>query len=427
LEKNKQKMKPIIIIGAQWSDEEKGKITDLLAQQTDAVIRFQGGNNAGHTIVVDDKTFKFHLLPSGVVYRKKCMIASGVVLDPAVLIKEIQQIKTEGFEIDLMIDPLCHIIMPYHCLLDTSSETKLGEQKIGTTGRGIGPCYTDKIGRQGIRFMDLLDKEVFLKKLTANLALKNKELELLYNQEPLDVEQVATEYLNYAELLRPYLGDVSKYTFENIKNKNLLFEGAQGTFLDIAYGTYPYVTSSHTISGGVFSNVGFPPTELEVIGIVKAYTTRVGSGPFLAELHDETGEQLRKVGQEFGTTTGRPRRCGWLDLVMLRYAHRLNGFTQFALTKLDVLSGLPTLKVAIDYTYEGKSIDFPIGLEKLDKCEVVYKELEGFELPQTITTYEELPENAKTYIKFIEEYTNVPVTIVSIGPGRKQTILKDSV
>ena len=420
-------MKPIIIIGAQWGDEGKGKITDLLAQQTDAVIRFQGGNNAGHTIVVDDKTFKFHLLPSGVVYRKKCMIASGVVLDPAVLIKEIQQIKTEGFEIDLMIDPLCHIIMPYHCLLDTSSETKLGEQKIGTTGRGIGPCYTDKIGRQGIRFMDLLDKEVFLKKLTANLALKNKELELLYNQEPLDVEQVATEYLNYAELLRPYLGDVSKYTFENIKNKNLLFEGAQGTFLDIAYGTYPYVTSSHTISGGVFSNVGFPPTELEVIGIVKAYTTRVGSGPFLAELHDETGEQLRKVGQEFGTTTGRPRRCGWLDLVMLRYAHRLNGFTQFALTKLDVLSGLPTLKVAIDYTYEGKSIDFPIGLEKLDKCEVVYKELEGFELPQTITTYEELPENAKTYIKFIEEYTNVPVTIVSIGPGRKQTILKDSV
>jgi len=355
------------------------------------------------------------------------MIASGVVLDPAVLIKEIQEIKVEGFEIDLMIDPLCHIIMPYHCLLDTSSETKLGEQKIGTTGRGIGPCYTDKIGRIGIRFMDLLDKEVFLKKLNTNLTLKNKELELLYNQKPLDVTELAAEYLNYAELLRPYLGDVSRYTFDNIKSKNILFEGAQGTFLDIAYGTYPYVTSSHTISGGVFSNVGFPPTELEVIGIVKAYTTRVGSGPFLAELHDETGEQLRKVGQEFGTTTGRPRRCGWLDLVMLRYAHRLNGFTQFALTKLDVLSGLPTLKVAIDYTYKGKCIDFPIGLEKLDKCEVVYKELEGFELPQTITTYEELPKNAKTYIKFIEEYTNVPVTIVSIGPGRKQTILRESI
>jgi len=415
-------MKPTIIIGAQWGDEGKGKVTDILAQQADAVIRFQGGNNAGHTIVVDKKVFKFHLLPSGVVYQKKCMIASGVVLDPAVLIRELEQLAAEDLHVDLTIDPLCNIIMPYHRLLDVSSESQLGEKKIGTTGRGIGPCYSDRIARKGIRFMDLLDKDVFEKKLAANLALKNKELTLIYEQEPLNLDEIAKTYLEYAETLRAYLGDVSAYVSENIEDKNLLFEGAQGTFLDIAYGTYPFVTSSHTISGGVFSNVGFAPTALEVIGIVKAYTTRVGRGPFLAELHDDIGERLRSVGNEFGTTTGRPRRCGWLDLVMLRYAHRLNGFTQIALTKLDVLSGLEKIKVAVDYTFEGESVNFPVGLELLEKCEVVYWELEGFTLEENTTTCEDLPKGAKKYIAFIEEFLQVPIPIISIGPGRKQTI-----
>lgn len=415
--------KPIIIIGAQWGDEGKGKITDLLTQTADAVIRFQGGNNAGHTIVVEDQVFKLHLLPSGVIHGKKNGIGCGVVVDPSVLCEEIERLDKD---IDLMIDPLCHMILPYHKALDLSREASLGEKKIGTTGRGIGPCYADKINRCGIRFIDFIDPVAFKAQLEQNLKIKNKQLAMVYDQHtPLDADEIFEEYQAYAQKLAPYLQDVSGYICENKDQKQIIFEGAQGSFLDVNFGTYPYVTSSNTISGGVFANVGMPPCSLNVVGIVKAYTTRVGSGCFPTELEDATGELLRKQGHEFGTTTGRPRRCGWLDLVLLKYAHRLNGFTQFTLTKLDVLSGLPELKVAVAYELDGKRVDFPLTNAQLEQVQPIYETLPGFAMEQSAQSMDELPDNALKYIQFIEDFLGVPINIISSGPKRSETIVKN--
>ncbi len=418
--------KPSIIIGSQWGDEGKGKITDLLAEKADLIVRFQGGNNAGHTIIVGEEVFKLHLLPSGVVYGKKNCIASGVVIDPVVLIQEIEKLEARNISIDLTIDPHCNIIMPYHKMMDVSNEALLGEAKIGTTGRGIGPCYADRASRVGIRFIDFITPDKFRQRLESNLKIKNLILEKVYKHtELLDLEQIIEEYTPLAQKLQKYLGDVSALVHQYLPNKKIIFEGAQGTFLDNTFGTYPFVTSSNTISGGVFPYVGIPPMSLDVVGIVKAYTTRVGGGPFPTELLDGLGEQIRKQGHEFGTTTGRPRRCGWLDLVMLKYGHQLNGFTQFALTKLDVLSGIQPLKVATAYHIDGKEVSYPLSIEEMEKCEVQYREFEGFTLEENVSSLEELPENAKTYIQFIEDFVGVPISIVSIGPKRAETFHKE--
>ncbi len=357
------------------------------------------------------------------------MIANGVVLNPKVLLEEIDGLAKKGINIDLVIDPLTNIIMPYHILLDGISEKSLKE-KIGTTKKGIGPAYMDKYGRSAIRFIDLLDKDVFRKKLAGNFVTKKRTVESYDQDFELDEETIYKQYLEHAERLRKYLGDVSGLVYDGLENKNILFEGAQGTFLDISYGTYPFVTSSHPIGSAIFSEVGFGPNKIDrlgVVGIVKAYTTRVGEGPFLAELTDKLGEQIREVGQEFGTTTGRPRRCGWLDLVMLKYSQRLNTFTSLAITKLDVLSGMKKIKVAVKYTLNGKEVNFPLSLEQLEKCEVEYKEFDGFEISGKEQAYEDLHENAQTYLKYIESCLGVPISLVSIGPKRSETIIKKEI
>lgn len=409
---------PTIIIGSQWGDEGKGKITDLLSKEADIIVRFQGGNNAGHTIVVGEEVFKLHLLPSGVVMGKQNCIGAGVVIEPFALLEEIENIQKRGIEIDLTIDPYCHIILPYHKVIDQSSEDNLGENKIGTTGKGIGPCYADKVNRVGIRFVDFLDAQEFKILLKKNVALKNQ-------QNPnysFNADEIYDQYAPLIPKLKQYLGDVSGMLYENLNKKKIIFEGAQGTMLDIGHGTYPFVTSSNTISGGVFVNVGIPPMDLDVVGIVKAYTTRVGSGPFPTELNGEMGEKIRIAGQEFGTTTGRPRRCGWLDLPLLKYSTRLNGFTQLALTKLDVLSGIETLKIATGYEIDGTKADFPLTVNQLDSLTPVYVEMPGFEFDQDISSYDKLPNTAKQYIEFIEDYLKVNVTILSTGPKRSQTM-----
>jgi len=415
----------IVIVGSQWGYEGKGKVTDILAKDADYVVRYQGGNNAGHTVVVNDKTFKLHLLPSGVIYGKKCMIANGVVLDPKALLDEIEEVKKAGLKVDLMIDPLTNIILPYHKVMDGITENALGDKKIGTTKKGIGPAYEDKYGRRGIRFIDILNEDTLRKKVHENFTLKKKIVENVYGQEcDLDEEKIIEDYINYGKQLKNYLGDVSLSLY---KKANVLFESAQGTFLDITYGTYPYVTSSHPIAGAVFSEVGLPSQKLTVVGIVKAYTTRVGEGPFLAELYDETGDKIREMGHEYGTTTGRPRRCGWLDLVMLRYSMRLNGITDIAITKLDVLSGLEKLKVATKYILDGKEVEFPLAIEQLERCQVVYTEFDGFEISGNEEFYDDLDQNAKKYLNFIEEHLKTQISIVSIGPKRNETLIRKDI
>jgi len=414
-----------VIIGTQWGDEGKGKITDLLAQKVDYIVRYQGGNNAGHTVVVKDKTYKFHLIPSGVVQEKHCLLGNGMVIDPEALISEIEKLEEDGIKLKLSIDPLVSIIMPYHKLLDGISESALQGKKIGTTKRGIGPAYEDKYGRRGIRFIDLLDKVDLEDKIKENFSLKRKIIENVYKQNfRLNRKKIISDYLNYANKLRKYLKDVSLTIYEALENnKKVLFESAQGTFLDVTYGTYPYVTSSHPIAGGIFTDVGIPPQQLNVTGIVKAYTTRVGSGPFLTELTNKTGKLIRKKGNEFGTTTGRPRRCGWLDLEMIKYSKRVNGLDQLAITKIDVLSGMKKIKVAIGYSLRGKKISFPLTISQLEKCKVQYKEFDGFEINPDTKTYQDLPKNAKIYLKFIERYLKIPISIISVGPKRSETII----
>lgn len=423
-------MSAFIVLGAQWGDEGKGKMTDYLAEEADVVVRFQGGNNAGHTVEVGDKQYKLHLIPSGILYDEKVnVIGNGVVVDPKALFEEISYLEGEGVKVTsdkLIISDRAHLIMPYHRVLDKLKEQARGKNDIGTTGKGIGPCYTDKIERSGIRVCDLMHEEVFEEKLRENLAIKNAIITKVYNGEALDVEAILKEYKEYADKIRPFVRETSVEVYNAIKaNKNVLFEGAQGMLLDIDYGTYPYVTSSNTTAGGVCNGIGVGPTLIDsAVGIAKAYTTRVGKGPFPTELLDETGEWIREKGHEYGVTTGRSRRCGWLDLVILKTTTRVCGLTSLAVTKIDTLAGLDKIKVCTGYKFDGQEIDyFPASLEDLAKCEPVYEEFEGWGTEVAdARSYEELPDNAKKYLKKIEEFTGTKIAYVSVGPKRDQTI-----
>ncbi|MBL4934601.1 adenylosuccinate synthase [Clostridium sp. YIM B02515] len=424
-------MSAFVVLGAQWGDEGKGKMTDFLAEEANVVVRFQGGNNAGHTVEVGDKQYKLHLIPSGVLYEDKLnVIGNGVVLDPKAFFEEVGYLEDLGVKITpekLIVSDRAQLIMPYHKLLDKLKEKARGKNDIGTTGKGIGPCYTDKAERSGIRVCDLMHKEVFKEKLQENIRLKNEIITKVYEEEPLNFDEIYNEYIAYGERLRPFVQDASVRVYDEIKNNSkVLFEGAQGMLLDIDYGTYPYVTSSNTIAGGASAGAGIGPTMITgAVGIAKAYTTRVGKGPFPTELEDATGEWIREKGKEFGVTTGRARRCGWLDLVILKTSARVSGLTSLVVTKIDTLAGLDKLKVCTGYKFEDKVIDyFPASLEDLAKCEPVYEEFDGWDdSVADARIYEELPENAKKYLKKIEEFTGVQIGIVSVGPRRDQTIV----
>lgn len=424
-------MANVVIVGAQWGDEGKGKVVDLYTEYADDVVRYQGGNNAGHTLVVNGEKVVLHLIPSGVLHAgKRCVIGNGVVLDPEVFIMEITKLKASGRLQDdstLLLSESLHIIMPYHKRIDIAREANSGDKKIGTTGRGIGPCYEDKIGRRGIRLMDLVDKDVFERKLKEALTERNFILQQLLGAEPFTFEEIFEPYCQFADVLRKYMADTSLILANDIKaGKKLLFEGAQGTLLDVDHGTYPFVTSSSTCAGGACTGTGVGPRDLnEIIGISKAYVTRVGSGPFPTELNDADGEKLRAVGNEFGATTGRPRRTGWFDAMVLRYAVRVNGLTGVALTKLDVLDDFDTIKVCTAYTYKGKTLtDLPASLEVFSECQPVYEELPGWKIDITkVTSYDQLPENAKAYVKHLEQLIGCPIVLVSVGPGRESTIV----
>jgi adenylosuccinate synthase len=424
-------MANVIIVGTQWGDEGKGKVVDLLSEQADFIVRFQGGNNAGHTLVVNGKKHIFHLVPSGILHQdKKCMIANGVVLDPGVLIQEMDRLEEAGLRVtpgNLLISLYTHVIMPYHRALDLARENRKGRSAIGTTGRGIGPCYEDKVARGGIRVHDLLDSAVFSEKLARNLEEKNFILRNFFQQEALDPAEILDEYLAYGERLRPFAGNVSQRLQEaDAQGRNILFEGAQGTHLDIDHGTYPYVTSSNTVAGNACCGAGIGPTRIDtVLGVVKAYTTRVGGGPFPSELLDETGERIRKVGGELGATTGRPRRCGWLDMVAVNSAVRLNGLCGLVITKLDVLTGIPVLKIGVSYNCRGNRLDLvPAELDAIEACEPVFEEFPGWDEDiGKVRTWVDLPQNTKKYLKAIEQISGVPVWIISIGPSRDATII----
>jgi len=425
-------MANVVVVGTQWGDEGKGKIVDLLTRYADFIVRFQGGNNAGHTLVVEGKQFIFHLIPSGILYEdKKCMIGNGVVIDPDVLLHEMQELRENGMPVTpdrLTISENAHMIMPYHKSLDHSQEAALkGDKKIGTTGRGIGPCYGDKITRKGIKIGDLLDEDLFKDKLKENIEEKNFLLTKRLNGEPVSFDEIFREFQVYAEKLAPFLGNVStELDRARKKGKHILFEGAQGTQLDIDHGTYPFVTSSNTVSGNACIGAGFGPSHIDsVIGILKAYTTRVGSGPFPSELFDATGDQLQEKGGEFGATTGRKRRCGWLDAVVANDAVRLNGITGLAVTKLDVLSGQPQLKIATSYDAGGRNFTtMPSNIRLTEKVKPVYEEISGWqEEIGHVRIMEDLPVQARDYIKRIEDITETPAVIVSVGPARDETLL----
>jgi len=420
----------VVIVGTQWGDEGKGKIVDLLAEHADLVVRFQGGNNAGHTMVVEGEQFISHLVPSGVLQNKTCIIGNGVVVDPAVLVEELDNLSKRGVDVGpekLKISEKAHLIMPYHQQIDLARESMKGDKKIGTTGRGIGPCYEDKSSRRGIRFVELLDPEIFSENVTFEIKEKNFYLKNFLAAEPLDPQNIIDMYQGYAEKLAPHVTNISVFISDALKKgQQVLFEGAQGTHLDIDHGTYPYVTSSNTVAGNACCGAGIGPKALtEIIGIVKAYTTRVGRGPFPTELFDEIGDQIQKKGVEFGATTGRKRRCGWLDTVLLRNSVRLNGLTGLVITKLDVLSDIPDLQICTGYEYQGKLVrDFPSDLKLLEACKPVCETLPGWsEDISTVRKFEDLPENAKNYLSRIEELTETPIAIISVGPGREETIL----
>ncbi|NES93952.1 MAG: adenylosuccinate synthase [Desertifilum sp. SIO1I2] len=422
-------MANVIVIGAQWGDEGKGKITDLLSKSADVVVRYQGGVNAGHTVVVKDKTFKLHLIPSGILYPDtECIIGCGTVIDPQVLIEEIDQLEKLGISTNnLMISETAHVTMPYHRLIDQASEERRGNHKIGTTKRGIGPTYADKSERTGIRVIDLMEPEALRKQLRWTVNYKNVILEKLYDLPPLDPEEVIDQYLAYAERLRPHVVDSSLRIYDAIREKrNILFEGAQGTLLDLDHGTYPYVTSSNPVAGGACVGTGIGPTAVDrVIGVAKAYTTRVGEGPFPTELHGEVGQLLCDRGAEFGTTTGRRRRCGWFDAVIGRYAVRINGLDCLAITKLDVLDELDEIQVCVAYEIDGtRCDDFPSGSRKFARCQPIYKTLPGWKQSTAdCRTLEDLPKQALDYLKFLAELMEVPIAIVSLGASRDQTII----
>lgn len=427
-------MANVVVVGTQWGDEGKGKIVDLLTEYADCIVRFQGGNNAGHTIIVDGKQYIFHIIPSGILYEnKKCMIGNGVIIDPGVLLKEMDQLMEQGLPVTeqkLMISENAHLIMPYHKSLDLAREASLSKgKKIGTTGRGIGPCYMDKVGRFGIKAGDLLDLELLRDKLQANIEEKNFLLQKKFNAQPESFEAIYEQFEGYAERLGSFLGNVSMELDRARKDgRNVLFEGAQGTQLDIDHGTYPFVTSSNTIAGNACIGSGFGPVHIDsVIGILKAYTTRVGEGPFPTELPegDVIGDELQRKGGEFGATTGRRRRCGWLDAVVASDAVRLNGLTGLAITKLDVLSGQEKLKVCRKYMVKGQEFDcMPANIRKTAMIDPVYEELDGWkEEIDNVRNFEDLPVKAKDYIRHIEDFTGVEPVIVSVGPDRKETLL----
>ncbi len=423
-------MSNVVIVGAQWGDEGKGKVVDIYTEFANDVVRYQGGNNAGHTLVVGNEKTVLHLIPSGILHEgKRCIIGNGVVLDPKVFIEEIEGLKKKGYLKDdsqLVVDGNVNIIMPYHKAIDIARESSSSQRKIGTTGRGIGPTYEDKVGRRGIRFNDLIRPEMLARKVKEVLPEKNFFLEKFLGGTPLDEAAIIEEYTAYGQKLEKYLGAASKILNKSIEEgHNILFEGAQGALLDIDHGTYPYVTSSSTTSGGACTGTGVGPRFLhEVIGISKAYVTRVGEGPFPTELHDEMGEALRKAGQEFGATTGRPRRCGWFDAVALREAVRTNGMTGLAITKMDVLNDLETIKICTAYSYRGELLeDFPQDFEILKECKPVYEELEGWQTDIAgATSFETLPVKAQEYLKKLEAVTGCPAVLISIGPRRDETI-----
>ena len=422
-------MANIVIVGTQWGDEGKGKIVDLLAAQADVVARFQGGNNAGHTMVVDGEQFISHLIPSGILQKKTCVIGNGMVVDPLTLLEEIDYLTGKGVEItpeNLRISDRAQLIMPYHKAIDLAREAHKGKQKIGTTGRGIGPAYEDKVTRRGVRFVDLLEPVAFDRKVRTILTEKNFYLERFFAADPLDADEVVQQCQTAAERLAPHVCNVSVVLHDTYRaGGQILFEGAQGTHLDIDHGTYPYVTSSNTVSGNACAGTGVGPAVVtDVLGIAKAYSTRVGEGPFPSELFDKIGDRIQRKGAEFGATTGRKRRCGWLDAVMLRNAARLNGLTGVVITKLDVLSGLDEINICTAYKHRGETIaEFPTSLAVLAECEPVYEAMPGWKGDISgIRKFETLPTEAKDYLTRIEELTETPIHIISVGPGRNQTI-----
>jgi adenylosuccinate synthase len=428
-------MSTVVVVGTQWGDEGKGKIVDLLTEQVSAVVRFQGGNNAGHTLVVGSEKFILHLVPSGILHpRKQCLIGNGVVVDPEVLIEEIESLRGRGVRVtpkNLVLSERAHVIMPYHKALDAAREKAKGRKKIGTTGRGIGPCYEDKAARVGLRVADLLNRKVFLARVRDILEEKNFLLEKYYGAPPVNLKRLQRDALAWAEVLSPFVGNVAERIDQALLNgQSLLFEGAQGTHLDLDHGTYPYVTSSNPVAGTVCAGAGLAPRRIDtVVGLVKAYTTRVGAGPFIAEEKGRIGRRLREIGGEYGSTTGRPRRCGWLDTVAVKESARLNGLDSLALTKLDVLTGLGEIKVCNAYRLNGKKVrSAPADVSRLEQCEPVYQTLPGWsEDIGRARKMKDLPQAAQRYVALIEELVQVPVDIVSVGAEREATILRRTV
>ncbi|WP_026568889.1 MULTISPECIES: adenylosuccinate synthase [Sediminibacillus] len=426
-------MSSVVVVGTQWGDEGKGKITDFLSQNAEVVARYQGGNNAGHTIKFDEITYKLHLIPSGIFFDDKiCVLGNGMVIDPKALVEELQYLHDKGVSTDnLRISNRAHVILPYHLKLDALQEEEKGANKIGTTKKGIGPAYMDKAARVGIRVADLLDKEAFKEKLEQNLREKNRLFEKVYETESIAVEDILDEYYEYGQQVKKYVCDTSVVLNEALdEGRRVLFEGAQGVMLDIDQGTYPFVTSSNPIAGGVTIGSGVGPTKINhVVGVSKAYTTRVGDGPFPTELHDEIGDQIRETGREYGTTTGRPRRVGWFDSVVVRHARRVSGITDLSLNSLDVLTGIETLKICTAYKYKGETIhEFPASLKDLAECEPVYEELPGWTEDITgVRSLHELPENARHYLERISQLTGIPLSVFSVGPDRTQTNVVRSV
>ncbi|NIP29057.1 MAG: adenylosuccinate synthase [Candidatus Dadabacteria bacterium] len=420
-------MPNVVVVGTQWGDEGKGRIVDLIAEKVDIVVRYQGGNNAGHTIVTDGKSIVLHHLPSGIIREGKLsLIGNGVVVDPKIFLEEVSALQKAGYSVgpsNLKISDKVHVIMPYHKKIDISREKLLGNKKIGTTGRGIGPVYEDKYARRGIKISDIIEPDSLYNRLKAVLNERNLYLTKVLESDALEFDEIYNEYIEYGKILKPFVCDVSKLLYESIgSNKDILFEGAQGTLLDVDFGTYPYVTSSNAGSGGVFVGTGINPKSIDyIVGVTKAYTTRVGEGPFPTEESGDLEERLRVEGGEYGATTGRSRRCGWLDIVALNYSARINGISAFALTKLDVLSGFKTIKICTSYKYNGNILnEFPSNIDILSKCVPVFEELEGWEEDlSNFKSIKQLPSNAIKFINRIEQLTNIPTWLVSVGPSRE--------
>ncbi|WLR41868.1 adenylosuccinate synthase [Bacillus carboniphilus] len=420
-------MSSVVVVGTQWGDEGKGKITDFLSQNAEVVARYQGGNNAGHTIKFDGKTYKLHLIPSGIFFKEKtCVIGNGMVVDPKALVEELSYLHERHISTDnLKISNRAHVILPYHLKLDEVEEQRKGANKIGTTKKGIGPAYMDKAARIGIRMADLLDKDVFKEKLSINLAEKNRLLQRMYDVEGFEIDEIFEQYYQYGQQIKNYVCDTSVVLNDALdEGRRVLFEGAQGVMLDIDQGTYPFVTSSNPVAGGVTIGSGVGPSKIDhVVGVSKAYTTRVGDGPFPTELTNEIGDHIREVGREYGTTTGRPRRVGWFDSVVVRHARRVSGLTDLSLNSIDVLTGIETLKICVAYQYKGEIIEhFPASLKSLSECTPVYEEMPGWTEDITgVKSLHELPENARHYVERISQLTGIPLSIFSVGPDRTQT------